>query len=279
MSEPLALGVVIHIQPDPDAACSLVAELGIPTVQIFYPESLDNEAGISALKDALSAHEIEVTSVVCTFEGERYDDIETVRRTVGLVPESTRTIRLESIFRISKFASLLGVGRLQTHIGFIPDDSEDPLYQKMVGVLRTICDGIAPSGQVFSLETGQETAEGLKKFLEEVAHPNLKVNFDPANMILYGTGRPEAALDVLLPYIDGVHCKDGQWPSAPGQLGQETPLGDGDVYFANWLQKLIGLGYRGPLTIEREISGDQQIEDIRQATHLIERIVKARQPA
>ncbi|RYG65740.1 DUF559 domain-containing protein [bacterium] len=138
-----------------------------------------------------------------------------------------------------------------------------------------ICDDLGARGQSFSLETGQETAKTLQRFLSDVALPNLRVNFDPANMILYGNDQPIEALDLLAPYIIGVHCKDGLWPTETDQLGEEVPFGEGQVNAKAWLEKLIATGYTGPLTIEREISGDAQKRDIAAAINLIEGVLQA----
>ncbi|MDR3710437.1 MAG: sugar phosphate isomerase/epimerase [Capsulimonadaceae bacterium] len=270
--KPLAVGVIINLEPSPEASLELVNRLGIPTVQISYPEKLDNPEGIARLRAALAHTGIEITSLVCGFAGDRYDDIATVRATVGLVPEATRTVRIAHVRKAAAFAQTLGVPRLQTHIGYVPDDPTDPAYPGIVDAMRIVCDDLQARGLVFALETGQETAEGLRRFIDDVALPNLRVNFDPANMILYGNDNPIPALDVLEPFIDGVHCKDGVWPTTEGQLGREMPLGQGDVNFTQWLTKLIDLGYRGPLTIEREISGAQQQKDILLAKALIESI-------
>ena len=128
------------------------------------------------------------------------------------------------------------------------DMEKTPLAARLDGVtksfgdveaVRGICVELAKNGQVFALETGQETAAGLKHFIEDVAVDNLHVNFDPANMILYGNDKPIPALDVLAPWIDGVHFKDGTWPTVAGQLGTETPLGEGDVDIPASTAKLL----------------------------------------
>ena len=262
MAQELALGIMAHFHPTPLEAMQAVRELDIPTVQIGYSPSLDNETGIAAIQDACTETGIEITTVFCGFAGESYADIPTVQATVGLVPPTTRAERLQVTERIAAFAHRLGVVRVAAHIGFVPEEAADPLYAEIVQTVQAVCDHLAHSGQTFALETGQETALGLRRFIEEVNRETLRVNFDPANMILYGKDQPIPALDVLMPWIDGVHCKDGRWPTQPGQLGEETPLGMGDVDLTRWLERLLTLGYRGPLTIEREISGEEQRRDI-----------------
>ena len=272
MAQQLALGVMARLGTDALTALQHVRSLGVPTAHISYPAAMDNEAGVREIEAARRATDIEITTVFCSFAGESYANISTVQTSVGLVPEATRAERVEKTLKIADFAHRIGVTRVAAHIGFVPADHSDPLYAAMVQVTQHICDELAARGQVFALETGQETAQGLKRFIEDVKRDNLKVNFDPANMILYGNGHPISALDVLMPWIDGVHCKDGRWPTQDGQLGEETPLGEGDVDLHAWLKRLLELGYRGPLTIEREISGDQQKQDILRAVDLLERL-------
>jgi sugar phosphate isomerase/epimerase len=274
MAKELAIGVITSLNNGALPALNEVRDLGIPTVQIGYPPALDNEDGIREIEAARSETGIEITTVFCGFAGESYADIPTVQRTVGLVPDETRAERVEKTLKIAEFAQKIGVSRVAAHIGFVPEDHSDPRYPTLVEITRRICNELEARGQVFALETGQETANGLKHFIEDVGVSNLRVNFDPANMILYGNDEPIPALDVLMPWIDGVHCKDGKWPTEEGQktgqLGEETPLGEGDVNLREWLRKLLELGYRGPLTIEREISGEQQKQDILRGKALLE---------
>jgi len=124
----------------------------------------------------------------------------------------------------------------------------------VLAVTREVCDHAAANGQNLHLETGQETADGLLRFVGDVARDNLFINFDPANMILYGTGEPIAALQQIGSRVRSVHCKDAKWAANPGQQwGQEVPLGEGDVGMEKYLRTLDAIGYTGPLTIEREI--------------------------
>lgn len=272
MAEPLALGLITGLAPDPQTALATIRSLEIPTVQLQYPAWLDSEAGVAQIEAACAANDIEITAVFCGFEGEAYDDIPTVRETVGLVPEATRAERVAKTGVIAEFARKLGVKRVAAHIGFVAHD--DPSYGAVVAAVQGICDELAPHGQRYALETGQETAAELVQFLSDVARPNLFVNFDPANMILYGNDQPIPATEALFSYIDDVHCKDGTWPTQPDQLGHETPLGAGDVDVPAWVGTLLRLGYRGTFTIEREISGEQQREDIARAVTLLKSLLE-----
>ena len=271
---PLAVGVITGLREGALAGLQAVRDAGIFTVHLQYPAQFDNAEGIEQIRDAVRQTGVVITTVFCGFEGESYADIPTVINTVGLVPEEPRAARVEKIEQISQFARELGVGRVGAHIGFIPHDPADPRFDALVETVRGICDSLGKREQNFALETGQETAQALKVFIEEVARPNLKVNFDPANMVLYGTEPPIPATKLLMPWIDGVHCKDGTWPTEKDQLGHEVPFGQGDVAATEWLQTLIEAGYRGPLTIEREISGPAQMQDVLAAKTLIESVVK-----
>lgn len=273
MADELALGVMTGMREGALKSLQAVQELQIPTVQVSYPQALHTADGVAEVLSAVRETGVEITTVFCGFAGESYADIPTVRDTVGLVPEATRAERVAKIGRISQFAQEIGVPRVAAHIGFIPDDASDARYPQLVQTMRDVCDEVASRGQVFSLETGQETAAALKQFIGDVGKNNLRVNFDPANMILYGVDKPIEALEVLSPYIESVHCKDGTWPTEPDQLGHETPLGQGAVDIPRWLETLIQTGYRGPLTIEREISGEQQKRDIATARDLLNSLV------
>ncbi|MDA1192028.1 MAG: sugar phosphate isomerase/epimerase, partial [Candidatus Poribacteria bacterium] len=195
-------------------------------------------------------------------------------RTVGYVPAETRAERVEKTYAISEFAKGLGVDAIAAHIGFVPEDHNDPLFGAMVETMRNVADYAAKNGQIYSLETGQETAEGLLEFLKAVDRDNVKINFDPANMILYGTAEPLPALVAVKDYIASVHAKDGKWSDKPGETwGVETPLGEGDVNMEAFVATLKEIGFDGYITIEREISGDKQVEDLRAGVSLLRGLV------
>jgi len=222
---------------------------------------------VSAIKDA----GLYVSAVWAGFEGESYADIPTVRRTVGYVDPATVDERVAATIEYGDLAVELGSPVVTTHIGFVPEDRDDPVYARQLDATRRVCDGLAEKGLLFGLETGQEEALPQRRFIEEVARPNLKVNFDPANMILYGKQKPVEALEVLRDYVFHVHCKDGRWPTEEGKLGTEVPLGEGEVDIPAYVAKLKEIGYTNVLTIERE-GGTSRIPDVMQAKALLERL-------
>jgi sugar phosphate isomerase/epimerase len=268
--EPLSLGVIVP-GDDPIASLDKVRSLGLPTCQIMaLPPPWRTPERVRQIQDALAERQITLTSMFCHFPGEVYTDIPTIQRVVGLVPRGTREERVRMALGISDHARDLGLDTIAAHIGFVPDDHRDPEYRELVAVMQRLCDHCAGNRQRFALETGQETAPALLRFIQDVGRENLGVNFDPANMLLYGSGEPIEALGLLGRYVMGAHAKDGTWPPRPGELGDEKPLGEGQVGIDRYVAKLKEIGYTGALTIEREISGPQQIEDIRRAIRLLE---------
>ena len=271
-NESMIIGMTVG-GSDPIASLETVSCLGIATCQMSVPpQEWWAKDRLKKIREAMQEKGIRITALSCCFEGERYDDIATIRRTVGLLNRATREKRVKEILSSSDFAINLAVKVLQTHIGFIPQERNDPDYQGLVKVLQRIADYCKKNSQTFTLETGQEKAQTLAMFIEDVNRPNLGVNFDPANMLLYDAGDPIRALDILGKYVIGVHCKDGKRPTKKGKLGKEYPLGEGDVDIRRFIDKLKKIGYTGPLTIEREIAGEKQIRDILKAKELLERL-------
>jgi sugar phosphate isomerase/epimerase len=191
---------------------------------------------------------------------------------VGLVPPATRAERLKEMEEISDFARLLGVDAVALHVGFVSHDTADPQYGELVAAVSRLCAHCWANGQNLHLETGQEDADSLLRFLANVGRDNLFINFDPANMILYGSGEPIEALRKVGHRVRSVHCKDAKWAARPGQeWGAEVPLGEGDVGMETFLRTLKDLGYTGPLTIEREIPQEpsRQKEEIGRGLRLL----------
>lgn len=270
------IGVFASVDAGLGVHLEVVRELGIPSIQLHAPHqnTRTSEAAEAFLAKCADAG-VTITCVFGGFEGESYADIETTARTVGLVPEETRAARMKEMKEISDFAKLLGVGAVGLHIGFVPEDTASESYRNLLETTRELLDHVKANGQNLHLETGQETADHLLHFISDVQRDNLFINFDPANMILYGTGEPIEALKKVGQYVRSVHCKDATWAPEDrrGQdWGREVALGDGDVGMEKYLQTLKEIGYDGPLTIEREIPEDptQQKADIGTAVQLLE---------
>lgn len=272
---PLEPGVMFWAGRDPHETLRELKSLGVRCGQMGIPGDLPLEGAAAPWKAALADERFTVVTIFAAYMGESYADIPTVQRTVGFIPPATRAEREQRTFAVSDFAAELGVPGIATHIGFVPEDAASPDYLDVLEMVRRVCDRAASRGQTFALETGQESAGVLLEFLHAVNRPNLRINFDPANMILYGTGDPIAALDTLARHVVTVHCKDGDWPPShqPGALGEEKPLGQGSVGMERFVTKLKQIGYTGPLTIEREAHDPaQRMRDIMMGVDLLRRL-------
>ena len=256
---------------DPAETLAELTALGIQSGQLGLPGDLELSCA-PQWREALQAAAFRVFTVFAAYDGESYADIPTIQQTVGFIPPSTREERERRTLAVSDFAAVIGAPGIATHIGFVPESPDDPDYRAVRDMVRRICDHAASHGQTFALETGQEPARTLLAFLNDADWPNLGINFDPANMILYGTGDPIEALGILAPKVLTVHCKDGDWPEAgkPGALGKERALGEGSVGISRFLDALRRADYRGPLSIEREASDPvRRMQDIASAIRLL----------
>jgi sugar phosphate isomerase/epimerase len=266
------IGVMFWAGSDPAGTLAEFTRLGVRCGQLGVPGGLRLNCA-DAWKRAASDAGFRIYTVFAAFDGEDYADIPAVERTVGFVPRDTRRARGERMLAVSDFAAAMGVGSVATHIGFVPEDPHGEDYIAVRGLVRRICGHATGHGQTFALETGQESAAALRAFLLDVDRANLGINFDPANMILYGTGDPIEALDTLGPHVLSVHAKDGDWPAGAGALGHERALGDGSVGMPRFVEKLRAIGYSGVIAVEREASDPKQrLADIERGVTLLRRI-------
>lgn len=269
--KPMRLGLIVGIGNNPDAALAKVHDLGIPTAQI-YAEEFSREL-VPKLRTALDKYRIEATSLVVGGPGREVWDFYEGPLTIGLVPRGTREARATQIRKASGFAKACGIAAVQTHCGFLPEDPNDPVYKETVAVLCDLAALCKSNGQNLRYETGQETPITLVRTIRDVGLDNQGVNFDLANLILYGKANPVDAIEILAPYIQGIHAKDGLWPINPKELGKEVPIGKGKVDFPRIIARLKELKYQGAVTIEREISGPRQMEDVRAAKIFLEKLI------
>jgi len=274
--EIMPIGVFASIGAGLGASLAAVKQMEVTTVHVLAPpEDLRTQQHAEEVKRQFDDAGVEPTLVFCGYPGESYSTISAVRDTVGLVPPATRDDRIVQTRQIADFAAALGVPGIGIHLGFMSEDPESADFNELVQVVKGLCEYCGAMGLSVHLETGQESADTLLRFLREVNRSNLAVNFDPANMILYGSGEPIEALRKVGPHVRSCHCKDAKWSDRPGaEWGVEVPLGEGDVGIENFLSTLIELGYKGPLTIEREISGEQQTKDIRKGIELLRALKK-----
>ena len=280
MNEKWPIGVFASIDAGLGVRLEVAHELGVPTIHLHTPHAASRTPRRAAdFNRQLRELGITTTCVFAGFEGESYADIPTVKRTVGLLPRETRAARTAELKGIADFARELDVDVVGIHLGFVPHDAADADYRELLDLTRKVCDHCRENRQALHLETGQEPVDVLIQFLDDVQRDNLFVNFDPANMILYGAGEPLPALEQLGSRVRSVHCKDATWSDRPGETwGREVPLGEGDVDFAAFLKTLQRIGYDGPLTIEREIAQEpeRQKAEIGRAIELLQRLKRER---
>ena len=200
--------------------------------------------------------------------GEDYTTLESIRRTGGIAPDATWAGNLKNIRLAASLAADLGLKLVTFHAGFLPHEESDPDFAKMLERLRTVAGVFQERNMVLGLETGQETAPVLLGLLEKLERPNVGVNFDPANMILYDKGNPIEALRLLGPWVRQVHVKDARLTRTPGTWGEEVPVGTGQVDWPAFFATLRELNYTGDFVVERE-AGSQRVEDVRAAREVV----------
>src|SRR5437667_9033726 len=259
----MRLGLIIGVGKDPEAAMKKVHDLGLPTCQPST-EDLSPEM-LERLKAALGKYQIEATALNSSGPGPAQYDFYHGPETIGLVPRQYRQARATHFKKAIDFAKQCGIPALHTHFGFIPENPNDPVYAEAVETIRGVVRHVKDNNQMVLYETGQETPITLLRLIKDVGLDNQGVNLDTANLILYGKGHPVDALDVIGRYVRGLHAKDGLFPTDPKKLGREVTIGEGKADFPRIIARLKQLDYRGPITIERAISGPTQVEDIRQA--------------
>jgi L-ribulose-5-phosphate 3-epimerase len=274
--KPFALGVVIAPFDAPEERLRMVHELGFPTCFLSMDKYIGNftPALATQYRGLLAKYQLTATTIEVVGPPPLVWNFTQGPDTIGVVPPKFRAARIDALRQASDFAKQLGIPQVQTHCGFIPANPGDPLYPQAVEAIRTVAKHCQGNGQAFLMETGQETPTTMSRVIHDVNMPNLGVGFDTANLLLYGNANPVDAIDILGPHVRSVHAKDGRWPTDPYKFGEEVPIGKGLVNFREVFTKLHRLGYTGAISIEREISGAQQMEDIRQEKVYLEHVIK-----
>ena len=270
----LGLQIILDEKEDISLKIKKVRELGFDYCQIVcWDTALYNEENEKKILTACEEYSVSISSFWAGWSGPKTWNFVDGPSTIGIVPEQYRAGRLEELKAGSDFAKRLGVDKVATHVGFVPENPRDPNYPGVVAAVKEIADYCKANGQSFLFETGEETPITLLRLIEDTGCDNLGVNYDTANLILYGKANPVDGLDILGRFVMDMHAKDGFYPTTGAALGKHSRVGEGAVDFPGVIAKLKKQGYDGVITIEREISGPQQIIDIIDAKKYLEELI------
>jgi len=258
--EPLAIGVCswsLQVHSVPELA-EFMKRLGVDVVQIACgdPHHAAWDEGDNLPAVALASG-FRMSGAMLGFPGEDYTTPQTIQQTGGFGDPATRAERLERFKWALERTKALKLTDLMLHAGFIPEVGDDA-RKPFLDTLTKVSDLAKGFGITIAFETGQESSSLLRRTLDDLKCPNLKVNFDPANMLLYDKDDPIKAVELLAPDIRTVHVKDANRPRIAGTWGEEVPLGAGQTNTKLFIQTLKKVGYRGALCIEREVGTQQE---------------------
>jgi len=249
-------------------------EFGFDNCQLgsWNPKDWTDE-NADMVKELCEKYGITISAFWCGWGGPVVWDFYDGQLTLGLVPPEYRAMRVGQLCDGADWAKKLGVTDVITHMGFIPENPNDPQFAPFCIAVRTVAAHLKKNGQWLLFETGQETPVTMLRCFEKVNMDNLGINLDTANLILYGRANPVDALDVFGKYVRNIHAKDGFYPTNGHSLGREVRIGDGKVDFKALFKKLKELEYDGYITIEREIWNEQQQPDIIHARDYLTQII------
>ncbi|MBQ8350517.1 MAG: sugar phosphate isomerase/epimerase [Clostridia bacterium] len=259
------LGVMINVNAETNFTEKFqeAREMGLCSCQLsIWNPALYTDENAAAINRAKEETGLEVSLLWAGYTGPCEWNFTAGPETIGLVPVAFRGMRLEQLAAASDFAEKIGVSDIATHVGFIPENPSDQNYRALIASLRWLCNVYKSRGQNFLFETGQETPVTVLRAIEDIGTGNTYINFDTANLILYGKANSADAVRVFGKYIRNTHIKDGFYPTDGKNLGREVKVGEGLANLPAVISLLRECGYEGPYTIEREISGEQQKKDI-----------------
>ena len=273
MTKPLKDRLAIcswSLQPaNPRQLLDQLRATGLSRVQCALDPIRENPAVWGNFGEVCRQQQVTLVSGMFGTVGEDYSTLESIRRTGGVVPDETWDENWENIQTNADLAQQLGLKLVTFHAGFLPHEESDPGFEKLLHRIRLIADVFAARGIDLAFETGQETAETLKSFLEKLGRVNVGVNFDPANMILYDKGDPLDSLRTLASWLKQCHIKDATRTSRPGSWGAEVAVGRGEVKWSDFFELLNQIQFTGFCCIERE-AGEQRVRDMVRAKEVVE---------
>lgn len=271
------VGVLIQLRKSTDIFDEMkkIRDLGCDCCQItVWDMSLYTDENVEKIKKASEEYGVEVSTLWAGWSGPREWNFTGGPDTLGLVPEAYRMKRTEEVIKGVNFASKLGVSRVATHVGFLPENMNDPKYMGILSTLRYIVKYCKGKNISFLFETGQETPVTLLRFIQELGGENVGINMDTANLILYGKANSADAITVFGKYVMDTHIKDGLYPTDGKSLGKEVKVGEGMANVPEVIKRLNAVGYKGNYIIEREITGEEQARDIAQTVTYLNDILK-----
>lgn len=270
----MQVGVLIELDENINSKFQELINMDMYSCQLVsWNEKIFTNETAELVNQAVKKYNVHVTAFWCGWSGPVTWDFYDAQITLGLVPKAYRFQRLQTLKRGSDFAKLMNIRDLVTHVGYIPENPYDENYAEILVALKELVKKCKENGQNFLFETGQETPVTLKRAIEDIHADNVGINLDPANLIMYGKANPVDALEVFGEYVMGIHGKDAKYPVNGRDLGVETPLGEGKVDYPRFIAKLKEAGYQGDITIEREISGEEQKRDIRAAKEVLDQLI------
>lgn len=259
------------LQPkNPKDLVEKLGETGVSRVQLALDPLRTAPKVWGDTEKILRKNGVTVISGMVTCIGEDYSTLDSIRVTGGIAPDATWKQNLKNFTACATIAKKMGLRLVTFHAGFLPPEETHPTFAKMLQRLETVADIFMGQNILLGLETGQETAHELAALLHKLNHPNIGVNFDPGNMILYDKGDPVKALHTLAPWVRQVHIKDARRTRVPGTWGQEVPVGTGDMDWRAFFSTFKHVIFNVNLAIEREY-GDSRVADIRTARRVIEK--------
>ncbi len=261
------LGVLIGLHPDTNVLEEMkkISALGGTCCQItVWDNNCYTDAKAEEIKKACAETGVEVSTLWAGWSGPTAWNFTEGPSTLGLVPVAYRMKRTEDVLLGLEFAAKIGAPRIATHVGFLPENMNDPQYADIVALLKYIARKCKEKGICFLFETGQETPVTLLRVIEDIGMDNVGINMDTANLILYGKANSADAITVFGKYVMDTHIKDGFYPTNGKSLGREVKVGEGLANIPEVIKRLQAVGYSGNYIIEREISGEQQTKDIKE---------------
>ena len=237
---------------------SVMTALGLEHINLAIAPALGAEG--EAYLEAVKAQNWKISSGMINFDYEDYSTLDTIKATGGIAPDEHWEASSKAFAQAAKITRELGSDYIACHVGFL-DHSDEAYSKKFYDRIRWLGDAAADAGVALLMETGQESADDLQRFIETLNHESVFVNFDPANMILYDKDQPLSAIAKLSPWVKHVHIKDAIRTATPGTWGSEVVWGEGEVNSFAFLKALEECGYQGCVAVERE-AGCQRVADI-----------------